>query len=107
MYVDDSKVPDDFKCPICSLPLFDPVTADCHMFCRACINQHANGDPDAICPVDRQPLGSLADVSGLMVKPMLQLLSAIQVYCPHRRGEQGCQASLHMQDELFWEHTEI
>ena len=95
MYVDDSKVAQHYKCPICTLPLFDPVTAECHMFCRACIEQHANGDPDALCPIDRQPLGSLANVSGPAVRPMLQTLSEIEVYCPHRRGDQGqgCQAS--------------
>ena len=96
MYVDDSKVTEHYKCPICTLPLFDPVTSNCHQFCRACIEQHVNGDPDALCPIDRQPLGSLTDVSGPVARPMLQVLSAIEVYCPHRRGDQGCQASLNM-----------
>jgi hypothetical protein len=35
------------------------------------------------------PLGSLADVTGIMVRPMLQTLGEIEVYCPHRRGDQG------------------
>ena len=101
MYVDEAKVDDDLKCPICSLPLFDPVTATCHMFCRACIDQHASGDPEALCPVDRQPLGSLTDVSGPTARPFLQMLGKIDVYCLHRRGDEGCQASLQtLDDEL-------
>jgi hypothetical protein len=95
MYVDDSKVAEEYKCPICILPLFDPVASNCHTFCRACIEQHASGDPDALCPVDRQPLGSLADLAGPLARLTLQTLGAIQVYCPHRRGDQGCQASSH------------
>ncbi len=89
MFVDDSKVLEDFNC---TLPLFNPVASNCHQFCRACIEQHINSDSDGLCSVGCKPLGSLTDVSGPLVKPMLQMLLAIEVYSFHRHGDQGCQA---------------
>ena len=94
LYADCSKLLDDYKCRICKLPLFDPVTSHCHMFCRACIAAHTaagvGGKQSSPCPACQQPLGPIHDVLGPLAKPMLKELDQLWVYCPYR-AQHGCQ----------------
>ena len=86
-YVNDN-VANHFSSSICSHPLVDPVLYGCreeHVFCRVCLEE-ANSLGLVECPLcreevskeHRRPLGG----------PLVRLLNALQVYCPHRR--QGC-----------------
>ncbi|XP_022808123.1 TNF receptor-associated factor 6-like isoform X4 [Stylophora pistillata] len=52
-----SKVPDDFHCPVCQLPMKDPRQIErCgHRLCTICL-EGLFRQPSARCPVDREPL---------------------------------------------------
>jgi len=55
----EEGVPIDFRCPICKLLVFNPVSVceDAHTLCNACAEQHVLKSPQGEkCPVCKQPL---------------------------------------------------
>ena len=87
-YVNESAVPSDLQCPICSSPFIDPVQLPCeHVFCRSCAVECLKRQPK--CPVDRND----ATESQLTAAPklVLEMLDELQVYCANRNAKPvGC-----------------
>ncbi|KAI0389703.1 hypothetical protein F5Y17DRAFT_109449 [Xylariaceae sp. FL0594] len=83
----EGEVDENLICPICHLPLLSPVITKCdHVFCRRCIVQAHSLNP--VCPVDRQPLGSLDLETRPAPKIVENQLGSLLVRCPNK--SRGC-----------------
>lgn len=79
-YMNESSIPEDLICPICSEPLREPVCADqCgHTFCRECITKTFR--QMSTCPTCRHSL-TLADFRSITTRPFLNQLNQLLVQC--------------------------
>lgn len=96
-YID--PVDDNLLCPICAIPLVEPVTTPCdHTFCRGCLKRSCK--ESSTCPVDRETISlSRCPPTSRLIKNQLD---SLMVECPN--AERGC--SLVLKREVVVSHVE-
>ncbi|KAK5094327.1 hypothetical protein LTR70_004220 [Exophiala xenobiotica] len=81
-----SEYDSNLMCPICHVPLIDPVVLDCdHTFCQQCFEEYKNGGPStdrSKCPACRSYLLGGSRKASRLIKNMC---NEIQVRCPNNR----------------------
>lgn len=79
-----SEYDSNLMCPICHVPLIDPVVLDCdHTFCQECFEEYKNGGPStdrSKCPACRSYLPGGSRKASRLIKNMC---NEIQVRCPN------------------------
>nr|XP_014346563.1 PREDICTED: TNF receptor-associated factor 3-like isoform X2 [Latimeria chalumnae] len=78
-------VGDNYKCELCHRVLCNPRQTECgHRFCETCLNALLSF-PDAICPVDQQPLTAAKTFADAFCR---KEVLGLKVYC--RNHKAGC-----------------
>lgn len=81
-YLNKESLDENFKCPICANPLFNPVSTNCnpesHMFCRDCIEKLIKSNPS--CPTCNQKL-YIQDLTRINLANISNLLNDLLVKC--------------------------
>ncbi|KAK3735478.1 hypothetical protein QZH41_020533, partial [Actinostola sp. cb2023] len=86
------KVPDEYICTICHLPMRKPVQTKCgHRFCKACLKESNKRNRE--CPVDRKPIGRKPFSKIFEDKATERTILLLKIKCPNNgcawQGELG------------------